>query len=126
MVASVVVLVKSRRGFSQPALHEGKMSMRRIMVLLAASAMMAAMLAMPGVALAEADVCVSIKGHTKVDEGASSCFSSPDSRAVAVNSSDALALNNATAVAVNDSFALGVIDCTIVTTQPGELDACAF
>src|SRR5215212_6319129 len=35
MVASVVVLVNLRRGLS-PALNEGKMSMRRIMVLLAA------------------------------------------------------------------------------------------
>src|SRR5829696_2696116 len=125
MVASVGVLVKSRRGFSHPALHEGKMSMRRIMVLLAATAMMAAMLAMPGVALAEADVCVSIKGEEKVDKGASSCLSFPESRAVAVNDSDAIALNNATAVAVNDSFALGGIDCTI-TVQNGGFDACAF
>ena len=98
---------------------------KRILVLLAVAAMMALMMALSEAALAEADVCVSIKGDTKVDEGASSCVSFPDSRAVAVNDSDAIALNNATAVAVNDSFALGVIDCTI-TVQNGGFDACAF
>jgi len=99
---------------------------KRILVLLTVTAMMALMMALSEAALAQADVCVSIKGDPKVDEGGSTCFSEDTSKAVAVNSSDAIALNNATAVAVNDSFALGVIDCTIVTTQPGEFDACAF
>jgi hypothetical protein len=100
---------------------------KRILVLLALTAMMALMMALSEAALAEADVCVSIQGEPKVDkEGGSTCFSEDTSKAVAVNSSDAVALINATAVAVNDSYALGVEDCTIVTTQPGEFDNCVF
>jgi redox-regulated HSP33 family molecular chaperone len=99
---------------------------KRILALLTLTAMMALMIALSEAALAEADVCVSIQGDPKVDKGASTCFSEDTSKAVAVNSSDATALNDATAVAVNDSFALGVIDCTIVTTHPGEFDACVF
>jgi len=48
---------------------------KRILVLLAVAAMMALMMALSEAALAEADVCVSIKGDPKVDEGASSCVS---------------------------------------------------
>ena len=99
---------------------------KRILLLLAVAAMIALMMALSEAALAEADVCVSIKGDPKVDQGGSTCSSVDTSKAVAVNSSDAIALNNATAVAVNDSYALGVIDCTIVTTQPGEFDACVY
>jgi hypothetical protein len=99
---------------------------KRILVMLAVTAMLALMMVLSEAALAEADVCVSIKGEEKVDKGGSTCSSEDASKAVAVNSSDAIALNDATAVAVNDSYALGVIDCTIVTTQPGDFDACVF
>ena len=98
---------------------------KRILLLLTVTAMLALMMALSEAALAEADVCVSIKGDPKVDKGESTCVSDPDARAVAVNGSEAIALNNTTAVAVNDSFALGVIDCTI-TVQNGGFDACAF
>jgi len=98
---------------------------KRILVLLTLTAMMALMMALSEAALAQADVCVSIQGDPKVDQGDSTCFSEETSKAVAVNSSDAIALNNTTAVAVNDSYSLGVIDCTI-TTQNGGFDACVF
>ena len=97
---------------------------KRILVLLTLTAMMALMMALSEAALAQADVCVSIKGEEKVDKGGSTCSSEDASKAVAVNSSDAIALNNTTAVAVNDSYSLGVIDCTI-TTHNG-FDACVF
>jgi hypothetical protein len=109
--------------------EEWEALMRRMLLLMTLGAMMAAlMMTLSGVALAQggADVCVSIKGEEKVDKGGSTCSSEDASKAVAVNSSDAIALNDATAVALNDSYALGVIDCTIVTTQPGDFDACVF
>ncbi|HEV2123529.1 MAG TPA: hypothetical protein VGW38_12235, partial [Chloroflexota bacterium] len=88
--------------------------------------MLAMMVALSGAALAQpggaADVCVSIKGDTKVDKGESECFSDETSKAVAVNNSlaraffddsKAHAVNNSTAeaflnskaTAVNDSYA---------------------
>ena len=82
--------------------------MRRIMVLLAATAMLVSMMAMPGVALAQgADVCVSIKGgDPKVDKGDSTCDSVGNTRAVAINDSDAISIGSGTALAINESDAL--------------------
>ena len=99
--------------------------MRRLVLLL--TVMAAAVVMASGVALAQeaprgGDVCVSIKGDTKVDKGASECFSDETSKAVAVNNSlaraffddsKAHAVNNSTAeaflnskaTAVNDSYA---------------------
>jgi hypothetical protein len=75
--------------------------------------MTAAMMAVSGAALAQsgggADVCVSIKGETKVDKGESICFSDSTSHAVAVHGGyvDALLDSHATAVG---SFAQAVVD----------------
>jgi type 1 fimbria pilin len=99
--------------------------MKRIMLLVTVAAMMAAMLALSGAALAQGDVCVSIKGETPVDKGDSECFSDTTSQAVAVNDSDALAINDSNAVAVNKAWAIGLQDCT-VTAQNGDIDVCVF
>ena len=100
---------------------------KRILVLLTVAAMMALMMALSDAALAQPDVCVSVKGgEEKVQKGTSTCFSDSTSQSVAVNGSTSLALDSSTAVAVNDSLALALAECTIVTTQPGELDVCVF
>ena len=80
--------------------------MKRILVLSTVAAMMALMMAMSGVALAQgsADVCVSNKGETKVDKGDSTCFSDSTSHAVAHNDSTALAFDTCTAKANNGQF----------------------
>jgi hypothetical protein len=98
--------------------------MRRLVLLL--TVMAAAVVLASGVALAQpggaADVCVSIKGDTKVDKGASSCLTDTTGKAVAVNDSDALAFDNSKATAVNNSFA-GALDC-VATAQNGEMEFC--
>jgi hypothetical protein len=112
--------------------------MRRMMVLLATTAMMVAMMAIPGVALAQSDVCVSIKGDVKhkSEGGTSTCSSDETSQAVAVdeshavarngskataiNDSDALAFNNSNATAINESFACAINNGT-ATARNGEL-----
>jgi hypothetical protein len=100
---------------------------KRILVLLTVAAMMALMMALSEAALAQPDVCVSVKNGQQVISkgGTSTCFSDSTSHSVAVNGSTSLALDSSTAVAVNDSVALGLAACT-VTTQNGELDVCVF
>ena len=83
---------------------------RRISVLLAMAVMLALMVGLSGAALAQPggggpDVCVSIKGDTKVDKGESGCRSDETSKAVAVNDSYANAIFGSDATAVNDSVA---------------------
>ena len=112
---------------------------RRLAVVGITAMMLAAMMALSGMALAQGDVCVSIKGDTKVDNGDSTCFSDATSKAVAVNDSDAIAqdegsrataVNNSDAfaadfsraTAVNDSSALA-INC-IATAHNGEVEEC--
>ena len=85
--------------------------MKRIIFLLATVA--AVTIALPGAAaLAQeegdrggGDVCVSVKGDTKVDRGDSECSSDETSRAVAIKDSDAFAEQDSRATAVNDSEA---------------------
>ena len=72
--------------------------------------MLAAMMALSGMALAQGDVCVSIKGDTKVDKGESTCYSDATSKAVAVNGSDAEALFGSHATAINGSDATAIFD----------------
>src|SRR5918994_3558468 len=92
--------------------------MKRIMVLLAATAMMAAMLAIPGVALAQGgDACVSNKGDTKVQTGSSTCSSDSTSQAVAVGDSFAGALDNSKARALKDSDAVAVDNSQATATD---------
>ena len=79
--------------------------MRRIMLLFTVAATMAAMMALPGAALAD-DVCVSHEGETIYDSGPSRCSSDPTSQAVAVNGSEASPQIDSEAVAANDSGAI--------------------
>jgi hypothetical protein len=86
------------------------MYMRRILLVLTVAAMLAVMMSLSGVALAQGcDVCVSIKGELKVNSegGTSTCSSQPgtQSRAVAVNGSTAHASGDSTALAINTSVA---------------------
>jgi hypothetical protein len=109
--------------------------MRRILLVLTVAAMMA----MSGVALAQGDVCVSIKGEEKMQKGASICESDTTSRAKAIkgsqanadfgsdakaiNGSDALASDDSTAAATNDGQANATDNCT-ATAQNGENVSC--
>src|ERR687897_161712 len=109
MVASVGTLANRGGGPKHPFYlrppKERVAPMKRIMVLLAATAMLAAMMAIPGVALAQGgDVCVSIKGDEKAQKGSSTCFSDSTSQAVAVNDSEAIAGLNSKATAINDGL----------------------
>ena len=92
--------------------------MRRLMVLVTVSAMMAAMIALSGAALAQPrggdDVCVSHEGETIYDNGASDCPSRPNSTAVAINNSFAFADDDGQAVAVDHSAADATIDSQAV------------
>jgi hypothetical protein len=73
------------------------------------------MMALSGVALARGgDVCVSVKGETKVDRGESTYGSSDTSHAVAFDDSKATATNNSFAEA---------FDCT-ATAHNGEGETC--
>ena len=77
--------------------------MKRIMLMVTVALMLGLMVALSGAALAQgADVCVSIKGETKVQKGESFCQSDETSRAVAVNAMYAVALGDSKAVAVNN------------------------
>src|SRR5918993_1204590 len=110
MVASVGALANRGGGPKHPFFlrpTKGRVApMKRIMVLLAATAMMVAMMAIPGVALAQGgDVCVSNKGDTKVQKGSSTCFSDSTSQAVAVGDSSAFAFDNSKARALKNSGA---------------------
>src|SRR5215211_4954427 len=81
--------------------------MRRIVLLVTVVLCMALMMALfSGVALAQgaADVCVRIRGDTKVDRGESNCFSDETSKAVAIHNSYASAASESRAMAVNDSY----------------------
>jgi hypothetical protein len=90
--------------------------MKRIMLLMVSVALMLGlMVALSGAALAQgADVCVSIKGETKVDRGESTYGSSDTSHAVAFDDSKATATNNSFAEA---------FDCT-ATAHNGEGETC--
>ena len=73
------------------------------------------------------DVCVSVKGDTKVDRGASECSSDETSHAVAVKNSEAIALEDSRATAVNDSFARAAFDSdarAVNDSQAGALRDC--
>jgi redox-regulated HSP33 family molecular chaperone len=100
--------------------------MRRAVLLL--TVMAACLVMASGVALAQeapggGDVCVSIKGDTKVDKGASECSSDETSKAVAVKDSSAFAEDDSKARATNNSSALAFFGCT-ATAQNGELVGC--
>src|ERR671911_1223837 len=130
MVASVGALANWGGGPKHPfylrPTKERVAPMKRIMFLLAATAMMAAMIAIPGVALAQGgDVCVSLQGETTVQMGTSTCTSDATSHAVAVNDSEAVAQFGSNAVAGNDSLALGVHEGT-VAAQKGDIYVCVF
>ena len=80
----------------------------RMRLMVTVALMLALTLAVSGTALAQpggGDVCVSIKGDTKVDRGESECFSDPTSKAVVVNDSLAFAVDDSRAGATNDSLA---------------------
>ena len=95
--------------------------MKRILLLVTVASMLAAAMALSGVAQAQgrADVCVSIKGDVKVDkeEGPSTCFSDSTSHAVATNDSSATAIDNSKARATNDSSATALFDSQATATN---------
>jgi hypothetical protein len=117
-----------------------------MMMLVTVAAMMAALLmALSGAALAQearggGDVCVSDRGETLIDIGASSCYTGPASQAVAVNDSfaysdfdggEALAVNHSEALAEVDSEAVAVnhsdafaFDSCSATALNGEVERC--
>ncbi len=101
--------------------------MRRMILLVTVAAMMAAMMALSGAALAQArgggDVCVSQGGQTIYDMGASSCFSNPTSQAVAINHSFADARNDSQAVAINRSVAIARNVCSVAALN-GQNETC--
>jgi D-arabinose 5-phosphate isomerase GutQ len=97
---------------------------QRIILLVTVGLCLAAMMALSGVALAQGgDVCVSIKGETKVDKGDSTCSSDSTSHAVAHNDSLAVANTDSQAQANNDSTALAFDSCT-ATAHNGEQEIC--
>lgn len=100
--------------------------MRRVLLLVTTLTLMmlAAMMALSKRSLAQGEVCVRIKGQTKVDRGASGCSSDSTFQAVAVNGSIADAHNDSQATAVNDSTAGASSDCT-ATAQNGEVEICS-
>jgi hypothetical protein len=106
-VASVVALSNMAGPITPLSSKEVASMPRRILVLFDLAAMMALMMAVCGVALAQggADVCVSNKGETKVQKGDSICFSDSTSHAVAHNDGQAFASDNSKAKAQNDSIA---------------------
>jgi hypothetical protein len=70
------------------------------------------MIAICGSAFARGgDVCVCVKGESKIQKGDAACFSDPSSRAVAVNDSGAVAVQYSTAVGVDDSQAVATGHC---------------
>ena len=107
MLATVVALYNTA-GLGER--REGVLWKRLAVLGATTSMILAAMLmALAGAALAQPgggpDVCVSIKGDTKVDKGESTCFSNSTSKAVAVKGSYAVAYRDSRAHAVNDSLA---------------------
>ena len=97
--------------------------MKKRIVLLTVAAMMALMMAMSGVALAQADVCVSIKGETKAQKGNSVCESDTTSRAIAIKDSQANADFGSDAKAINGSDAIARFDSTATATNDGQANA---
>ena len=84
------------------------MTRNRSMPMVAATTavlMIAISVAISGAAFAQGgDVCVSVKGDTKVQKGDAACLSDPSSKAVAVNGSAAVAGSGSHAVATGDCF----------------------
>src|SRR5918995_3581979 len=127
MVASVGALANRGGGpkhpfYLRPA--KGRVApMKRILVLMTATAMMAAMMAMPGVALAQGgDVCFIKNGETKVQKGTtSSCTTDSTSTAFALKDSDATAFSGSKATSTNDSEAIAFGNCT-ATAHNGEVE----
>jgi hypothetical protein len=102
------------------------MTRRTIFLVTVALMMSVTMMALSGVALAQSgDVCVRVKGETKVDRGESTCGSSNTSHAVAFNDSKETATNDSIASAsgdgkaraTNDSFAIAQADSKATATN---------
>ena len=97
--------------------------MKRMILLATVGAMLAAMMSIPGAALADADVCVGNKGETKVDKGDSTCSSDETSHAVARNGSSATATDDSRAMASDSSAAIATSNCT-AKADNGEIAVC--
>jgi hypothetical protein len=109
MLATVAVLYDAAGPITPPHYGRREEVLRKMLSVVVSAAIMVAMMAMPGVALAQGgDVCVSIKGDEKVDKGDSECFSDETSKAVATKDSTAVAADNGKANAHNDGVAVGV------------------
>src|ERR687897_2930317 len=129
MVASVGALANRGGGpkhpfYLRPA--KGRVApMKRILVLMTATAMMAAMMAMPGVALAQGgDVCFIKNGETKVQKGTtSSCTTDSTSTAFAVKDSDATATGGSKARAIKGSDADASINSEATASNDSDADA---
>src|SRR5918995_911331 len=110
--------------FLRPA-KERVAPMKRILVLMTATAMMAAMIAIPGVALAQGgDVCFIKNGETKVQKGTtSSCTTDSTSTAFALKDSDATAFSGSKARAIKGSEAFAVVNSEATATNDSEARA---
>jgi hypothetical protein len=98
MLASVAVFYDAAGPITPPHYGRREEVLRKMLTVVVSAVMMAAMMAISGVALAQgADVCVSNKGETKVQKGASSCSSDSTSHAVAHKDSSATATDNSKA-----------------------------
>src|SRR5918994_1416760 len=129
MVASVGALANRGGGpkhpfYLRPA--KGRVApMKRILVLMTATAMLAAMIAIPGVALAQGgDVCFIKNGETKVQKGTtSSCTTDSTSTAFALKDSDATAFSGSKARAIKGSEAFAVVNSEATATNDSEARA---
>src|ERR687898_603156 len=129
MVASVGALANRGGGpkhpfYLRPA-KERVAPMKRILVLMTATAMLAAMIAIPGVALAQGgDVCFIKNGETKVQKGTTStCTTDSTSTAFALKDSDATATGGSKARAINSSRADALINSEATATNNSEVVA---
>src|SRR5918993_5945796 len=123
MVASVGALANRCGGPKHPFClrpTKGRVApMKRILVLLSATAMMVAMMAMSGVALAQGgDVCFIKNGEPKVQKGTTStCTTDSTSTAFALKDSDATAFSGSKARAIKGSEAFAVVNSEATATN---------
>ena len=63
------------------------------------------------------DVCVSVNGATRVQNGTATCSADSSSVAIAANGSSAIAGSGSTAIAVNGSSSAGYYDVRVVAVN---------
>jgi len=96
MRATVAVLYDAAGPITPPHYGRREEVLSKMLTVVVCAVMMAAMMAISGVALAQGgpDVCVSNKGETKVQKGDSTCSSDSTSHAVATKDSNTIAVDH--------------------------------